>query len=150
MESGALQRTLTGRFSTILSLAFSPDGKILASGDWEKTAQLWEVDTGKELRTLGGHLGPVDSVAFSPDGKRLASLASAGAMSMIKLWDTVSGQELRTLSGHSTPVLSLALSADGSRLASGNLDARVKVWDLTNGRLLNRSPTTPIRFGLSH
>jgi WD40 repeat protein len=71
-------------------VAFSPDGKILASGSWDKTIKLWDVSSGKELRTLTGHLDRVHSIAFSPDG-------SSSWDNSIKLWDASTGRELRTL-----------------------------------------------------
>ena len=60
------------------SVAFSPDGKTLASGDWAGTIKLWNVASGRELRTLGGHIDGVDSIAFSLDGRWLASGGSDG------------------------------------------------------------------------
>ena len=74
------------------SVAFSPDGKTLASGSFE--VKLWDVASGRELRSLDTHSDASFSVAFSPDGK---TLASAGWNFTIKLWDTVSGKELRSL-----------------------------------------------------
>jgi WD40 repeat protein len=65
-------------------LAFSPDGKLLASGSSDRTIKLWDVATGKERATLRGHAGEVSSVCFSPDGK---VLASGGDDRTIKLWD---------------------------------------------------------------
>ena len=82
--------------SVVNSVAFSPDGKTLASGSEDATIKLWDVASGKELRTLAGHSGCVDSVAFSPDGK---TLASGSDDSTIKLWDVASGKKLRTLAG---------------------------------------------------
>ncbi|MCR4392692.1 MAG: carboxypeptidase regulatory-like domain-containing protein, partial [Candidatus Acetothermia bacterium] len=76
-------RTLTGHTSWVCSVAFSPDGGLLASGSGDKTVKLWEVATGREVRTLTGHTDWVNSVAFSPDGRLLAS----GSWQQIKLWD---------------------------------------------------------------
>jgi WD40 repeat protein/uncharacterized caspase-like protein len=122
-----------GHADLITALAFSPDGKILASGGTDTTVKLWETASGQELRTLSGHLNQVDAVAFSPDGK---TLASGSADDTVKLWDVANGQELRTLSGHSSFVHAVAFSPDGRTLVSGSRDGTVKLWDIASGREL--------------
>ena len=97
--------TLNRHSDGVCSIAFSPDGKCLASGSLDKTVKLWNTVTGKELLTLKGHSGAVFSVAFSPDSKRLAS---GDGMMTIKIWETVTGKELLTLIGHSKGVRSVA------------------------------------------
>ena len=124
--------TLKGHSSEVGSVAFSPDGKRLASGSTDKTIKIWDTVTGKELLTLKGHSKGVDSVAFSPDGKRLAS---ASGDKTIKLWDTVTGKELLTLKGHSGFASSIAFSPDGKRLASPSVRT-IKIWDAVTGKEL--------------
>jgi WD40 repeat protein len=81
--------TLKGHTAKVLSVAYSPDGKTLASGSIDQTIKLWDVATGKEQATLKGHTRYVASVAFSPDGK---TLASGSEDRTIKLWDVTTGK----------------------------------------------------------
>jgi WD40 repeat protein len=117
----------------VTSVAYSPDGKTLASGGQDGTIKLWDVATGKERATFQGH--PVSdwvtSVAYSPDGKTLAS----GSGETIKLWDVATGKEQATLNnGHTASVKSVTYSPDGKTLASAGRDQTIKLWDVATGR----------------
>jgi eukaryotic-like serine/threonine-protein kinase len=123
--------TLKGHADGVRSVAFSPDGKHLASGSGENTIKIWDAASGQGSLTLKGHAGGVSSVAFSPDGKRLAS---GSFDNTIKIWDAASGQESLTLKGHAAPVSSVAFSPDGTRLATGSSDKTIKIWDAASGQ----------------
>jgi eukaryotic-like serine/threonine-protein kinase len=131
--------TLQGH--TGASVAFSPDGKLLASGsgggvDGPGEVRLWEVATGREKFNLKGHGSPVRSAAFSPDGKLLASVGRGE----VKLWDVATGQKRADLRGHTRPILCVAFSPDGKLLASGAGEyghggpGELKLWDVATGR----------------
>jgi WD40 repeat protein/tRNA A-37 threonylcarbamoyl transferase component Bud32 len=113
--------------SVVWSIAFSPDGKRIASGGDDRTIKLWDVESGAKRATLKG-AGVAYGIAFSPDGKRLASASGDGT---IKLWDAESGAERATLKG-AAYVGSIAFSPDGKRIA-GSDDQTVKLWDAESG-----------------
>ncbi|KAI9769039.1 MAG: hypothetical protein M1839_003802 [Geoglossum umbratile] len=123
-------QTLEGHSDQVQSVAFSPDGKRLASGSHDRTLMLWDAETGAVQSTLKGHSDQVQSVAFSPDGKRLASGSDDHT---VMLWDAETGAVQITLKGHSGQVQSVAFSPDGKRLASGSDDHTVMLWDAETG-----------------
>jgi WD40 repeat protein len=172
LPAGALQRLGTVRFRhDSTALAYSPNGKILASGGRDNLIRLFDAYTGKELRRLIGHqprsykgpadnrnivstligatgTGGVNSIAFSPDGK---VLASGGWDDTVRLWDVKTGRELRKIAAHKAMVGRVVFSKDGRILASrGALDSSVKLWDPVTGTLLHQfvglSNINPWRF----
>ncbi|MBD2463515.1 pentapeptide repeat-containing protein [Oscillatoria sp. FACHB-1407] len=129
--------TFTQTFGSILSVAFSPDGHLLATGGVNAEVCVWQVATGQQLLACKGHSNWVLSVAFHPQGHLLAS---AGEDRTIRLWDVANGACLATLSGHTDYVHSIAFSPldmDGEPLlASGSLDRTIKLWDVRTGHCL--------------
>jgi len=131
MAQGAMPAELKGHTALVYSLAFSPDGKILASAGFDGLIKLWDFAARKELRTLKGHSAPVYCVAWSPDGKLLAT---ASQDKTIRLWDPADGKSLRELKGHGDLVDAVAFSPDGKLLASCSADKSVRLWNPADGK----------------
>ena len=128
--------TLASNSGRVNSVAFSPDGRTIASGSYNGFVQLSDVASGKQLRFFyASHSkhGWVGSVAFSPDGK---TIASGGSDKRFKLWDAATGKLIADFTGHASAVSSLAFSPDGKTIASGSWDKSVNLWDAATGKLL--------------
>ena len=118
-------------FGSVVCIAWSQDGKFLATGDDRGEIHLWQVADGQPLLTFKGHTSCVWSVSFSPDGQ---TLASGSDDQTIRLWDIHTGQCLRTLLGHTNWILSVSFSPDGQTLASGSHDCTIRLWQVSTGR----------------
>ncbi|MDF5728029.1 MAG: NACHT domain-containing protein [Rhizonema sp. PD38] len=116
-----------------LSVAFSPDGKMFATGDASGDIRLWQATDNRQTLLCKGHIDWVRSVVFSPDG---TILASSSDDQTVKIWDIKTGECLKTLQGHIHRVCSVAISPDGTLLASGSSDQTVKLWDIKTGECL--------------
>jgi WD40 repeat protein len=104
-------------------MVVSPDGKYMASGNYDNLVLLWDAESGEQLRSFKGHSDYVVSVAFSPDGKRIASASYDGT---IRIWDADSGKQLRSLDPRAGKVYSVAFSRDGKLIASGHNDGDIR------------------------
>jgi WD40 repeat protein/serine/threonine protein kinase/tetratricopeptide (TPR) repeat protein len=133
VASGVVVCTLDGHTQLIWDVTFSPDTKRLVSASDDKTARVWDMQTGKQLACFRGHSQPLRYAKFSPDGQRIASTS---ADKTVKIWDAVTGDELRTLVGHTGGCFGVAFSRDGRRIASGSDDGTVKIWDAVSGEEL--------------
>ena len=122
-----------GHTNSIAALAYSPNGKVIASGSEDSNIILWDVETGREVKTLIGHTHLVNSLVYSIDGRTIISGSWDGT---IKFWDAKTGTELNTLMGHSSRVYCLAISPDGRTLASGSADSTIKIWNIETGRVI--------------
>jgi RNA polymerase sigma factor (sigma-70 family) len=135
----------------IRCLAFSPDGKTVATGGMEvfkaaapQPVRLWDVATGKEIRRLDGHQGAIGALAFSGDGKTLASVRWAHTFPVkpnsVRLWEVATGKESRRLEGLGGPVQALAVAPVGRTLATGGDGGVVRLWDLDTGKERRQIP----------
>ena len=128
-----LRHTLRGHEHWICRIAWSPDGRKIASPSADKTIRIWDAENGELLRTLKGHKGPIYSVAWSPDAGKIAS---GSFDKTVRVWEPETSKLPRTLDGHDARVLSVSWSADGQRIASASGDKTVRLWNAESGKVL--------------
>ncbi|MBD2500555.1 WD40 domain-containing protein [Anabaena azotica] len=120
-------------FGGVLSIAFSPNNKLMAMGDTNGEIRLYQVADARQILTCQGHSNWIPSLVFSPDSSILASSSSDHN---VKLWDVNTGKCLQTLQGHEHEVWGVAFSPDGKILVSGSNDRSIKLWDVNSGQCL--------------
>jgi WD40 repeat protein len=141
---------LTGHSAPVVCAALSPDGRRLATGSYDKSIILWDVESGEMLHRLYGHewnmtslafspevrthTDSISSVAFSPDGNTVA--VGGSYEETVKLWDLRTRAEKLTLEGHSSSLRGIVFSPDGRKIATASADGSAKLWDPITGNLL--------------
>ena len=137
------QLAIQGHTNSVISVAFSPDGRLIVSSSRDQTIQVWDAQTGGQVgNPLQGHTHWVNSVAFSPDGRHIVS---GSWDETIRVWDAQTGGQVGNhLQGHTSSVNSVAFSPDGRHIVSGSLDQTIQVWDAQTGGQVHQqtSPST--------
>ena len=133
ITTGKLLYTYRGYSACVNTVAWSPDGKLIASAGKDRNVHVWEAATGRKLLFFPLHKAEVSTVAWSPDGTRIAS---AGKDRIVQVWEVKHNGSVLTYKNHVGWVRSVAWSPDGARIVSGGLGAQVDIWDATTGRKL--------------
>ena len=146
-SNGELVRSIRGHDGPLTAVAYSPDGKTIATSSWDRTVKLWDPETGVRRSSLVGHRDWVCHLAFDSSGLRLAT---AGADGAVQLWDVEAGRSLLTFRGHTQNVSCVAFEPNGRHLASASSDQTVKVWDTSASRAAfiwrGRGPVVRLAF----
>jgi WD40 repeat protein len=142
LHTGICLHNIIAHYLPVLCLAFSPDGRYLASGSVDKTVKIWDTSNWECLQTLIGHQSSILTVAFSPTPVGSESPADyqlivGSGDRLIKRWNITTGECLQTYTGHTNWVWSIAYTPDGSRIASAGDDETIKIWDVDRSQALH-------------
>ncbi len=124
-------QTLKGHEGWVGGVAFSPDGKVLATAGADATVKFWDASTGKKLASLEAHGDVVTAVAFSKDGRQFATASFDGTA---KVWNAKDRRLVHTLRGHRGAVLTVAFDPNGRHIATGGIDGTVRIWNRETGK----------------
>ena len=137
-ERGALRvRELFGHAAIVVSLAFSPDGRVLVSSSVDSTARAWDVETGSLIATFRGHTAQVRRAEVSFDGRLLVT---AGGDGTARIWDLRTGEQLGTLEGHRNLIANAHFSSDGRSVLTVSRDGSARIWDVAAAAALRGLP----------
>ena len=143
MKTGKVAQSFKGHGDAVYAAALSEDGKLVATGSYDRKIIIWDTQSGKALRTLEGHNGAVYDVEFSPDAK---VLVSASADTTVKVWSVATGQRLDTMGQPLKEQYSVDVSPDGKHIVAGGEDNRIRMWQLVSRDTARINPLVHARF----
>ncbi|MGI5240909.1 Hsp70 family protein [Dactylosporangium sp. CA-139066] len=141
--------TLTGHTGAVNTVAWSPDGKTIATSSVDHTARLWNAATGQPIATLTGHTNSVGKIVYSPDGE---SVVTVSGDATIRLWNAANGQPIDTYHGSAFIISTVVFSRDGGLLATGSLGENgIRLWSTATRAQVREIVTEPtVTSGLPH
>ena len=126
-------RTLEGHDFFVASSSFSPDGTRVVTASYDRTAKIWNTETGECIRTLEGHTTFVMSAAFSPDGARILTVSEDGTA---KIWNASTGRYIHSLEWSDGLIVLASFSPDGTRIVTASWGGAIRIWDIATGECI--------------